>query len=142
MALAIGSKGNLVMHRQHQLHMLGYYHGKIDGIFGPLTQQAVMRFQSDHGLKPDGIIGPMTAAALDHAAGHHHEHHHVLRLGSTGPAVSMLQKKLKMSGLYTGRIDGIFGPLTDRAVREFQTAHGLVADGIVGPKTMAALMMM
>ena len=35
--------------------------------------------------------------------------------------------------------DGKFGPLTEEAVKEFQTAHGLVADGIVGAKTWAAL---
>lgn len=52
-----------------------------------------------------------------------------LRLGSRGAQVMALQKKLHL------REDGIFGPLTDEAVREFQRKNGLTVDGIVGPKT-------
>lgn len=52
-----------------------------------------------------------------------------LKLGSRGAQVMTLQKKLHL------RVDGIFGPLTDEAVREFQEKNGLTVDGIVGPKT-------
>lgn len=52
-----------------------------------------------------------------------------LKLGSRGAQVMTLQKKLHL------RADGIFGPLTDEAVREFQEKNGLTIDGIVGPKT-------
>lgn len=52
-----------------------------------------------------------------------------LKLGSRGAQVMTLQKKLHL------RADGIFGPLTDEAVREFQEKNGLTVDGIVGPKT-------
>lgn len=135
MTLHIGSRGPMVRHRQHQLKMLKYYQGQVDGIFGTLTKQAVIKFQLDHGLAADGIIGPATAAALDHAAGKAM----LLRFGSRGDMVSMVQHKLQMLGYYQGQVDGIFGPITEAAVKAFQAEHGLTPDGIVGPKTMAAL---
>ncbi|MCV7255360.1 N-acetylmuramoyl-L-alanine amidase [Mycobacterium hackensackense] len=66
----------------------------------------------------------------------------LLYIGSTGPQVSELQRRLKNAfASYAGHlpIDGDFGPLTDAAVREFQRRSGLVVDGIVGPQTAAAL---
>lgn len=50
-----------------------------------------------------------------------------------------LQAKLRGLGLYSARVDGSFGPVTDAAVRAFQRKHGLKVDGWAGPKTMAAL---
>lgn len=50
-----------------------------------------------------------------------------------------IQTKLKRWGYYTGSIDGIYGPQTKKAVRYFQSKNGLTVDGIVGPKTAAAL---
>jgi N-acetylmuramoyl-L-alanine amidase len=60
-------------------------------------------------------------------------------MGSQGESVEALQEVLSMLGYYTARVDGIFGPLTDKAVRAFQSASGLVPDGIVGPLTRSAL---
>ena len=50
-----------------------------------------------------------------------------------------IQTKLKRWGYYTGNVDGIYGPLTKEAVKYFQRRNGLSVDGIVGPKTAAAL---
>ena len=50
-----------------------------------------------------------------------------------------VQTKLKRWGYYTGTVDGIYGNLTRKAVRYFQSRNGLAVDGIVGPKTAAAL---
>ena len=50
-----------------------------------------------------------------------------------------IQTALKNAGLYQGAIDGKIGPASKRAIEAFQTAHGLKADGKVGPRTWAAL---
>lgn len=62
-----------------------------------------------------------------------------LRLGDRNDYVLHWQKYLQMCLLYTGKIDGIFGPLTEKAVKDWQKAQGLVADGIIGAKTWAKL---
>lgn len=62
-----------------------------------------------------------------------------IRRGTSGDLVVQLQRFLAKDGSSLA-IDGIFGPGTESAVRAFQKRHGLTADGIVGPKTWAALL--
>jgi len=62
-----------------------------------------------------------------------------LRRGASGTAVKELQQALARAGFNPGSVDGEFGPATERAVKAFQSANGLTADGVVGPKTRAAL---
>ena len=57
----------------------------------------------------------------------------ILKLGSSGHYVELLQKALGIT------VDGVFGPLTQTAVKSFQASHGLTVDGIVGPVTESAL---
>ena len=57
----------------------------------------------------------------------------VVKRGDRGPAVRSIQRQLGISA------DGVFGPLTERAVKRFQRRHDLVPDGIVGPLTRGAL---
>jgi len=59
--------------------------------------------------------------------------------GSTGDAVKTIQTKLKRWGYYTGDVDGIYGSLTVKAVRYFQSKNGLAVDGICGNATLKAL---
>ncbi|MBT8213728.1 MAG: peptidoglycan-binding protein [Acidimicrobiia bacterium] len=63
----------------------------------------------------------------------------MLRNGSSGDEVMALQKSLAAMGINPGPADGIFGPKTAAAVKQFQEKAGLDADGIAGPKTMAAM---
>ncbi len=63
----------------------------------------------------------------------------LLKEGSTGPAVVRLQITLKKVGFNPGRADGDFGPATTAALIGFQKSAGLLADGIAGPRTLAAL---
>ena len=60
-------------------------------------------------------------------------------IGSSGSEVTKIQTRLKEWGYYKGKVDGIFGVQTRDAVIKFQKANGLVADGIVGSKTLAAI---
>ena len=57
----------------------------------------------------------------------------VLKLGSRGNEVKVLQEKLNL------KADGIFGPLTEEAVKDFQRSNGLEVDGIVGANTLSKL---
>ena len=57
----------------------------------------------------------------------------VLKLGSRGNEVKLLQEKLNL------KTDGIFGPLTEEAVKDFQRSNGLKVDGIAGANTLSKL---
>lgn len=108
--------------------------------FDAATDTAVRGFQQDRGLVSDGIVGPETYAALQAAR---------LRLGDrlltwqtrmlVGDDVAALQERLTELGFDTGRADGVFGPLTESALRSFQREYGLRADGVCGPATLRAL---
>ncbi len=63
----------------------------------------------------------------------------LLRYGSRGESVKQVQTRLNELGYWCGSADGIFGANTQSAVKRFQRAKGLSADGIVGPKTYSAL---
>lgn len=63
----------------------------------------------------------------------------VYRRGSSGATVTEIQTRLKNWGYYTGTVDGIYGSLTERAIRYFQEKNGLSVDGVCGPQTLAAL---
>lgn len=63
----------------------------------------------------------------------------VLKQGMSGTQVRTLQTKLNSLGFNCGKVDGIFGSKTTAAVKRYQSSKGLVADGIVGAKTAAAL---
>jgi hypothetical protein len=56
-----------------------------------------------------------------------------------GPGVRAVQQQLKAQGFLAGAVDGVFGQDTAAAVKAFQAAHGLPADGVVGPQTRQAL---
>ncbi len=64
----IGSGGRDVGKLQDDLARLGYFNGRRDEAFGPLTRAAVVGFQADQGLLADGVVGPLTWAALESAA--------------------------------------------------------------------------
>nr|WP_324784504.1 peptidoglycan-binding protein [Streptomyces sp. H51] len=100
----------------------------VDGAFGTNTYNAVVAFQSANGLDADGVVGPLTWAALVVT----------VQKGSSGPAVSAVQSELNASGASL-TVDGSFGTNTYNAVVAFQSAKGLTADGIVGPLTWRAL---
>jgi N-acetylmuramoyl-L-alanine amidase len=111
-----------------------------DELFDDQLERAVRAFQQHKGLIVDGVVGVETFGAIDGARwtlGDRilvHTPGHLLR----GEDVVSLQERLNTLGFAAGRVDGRFGPQTERAVRGFQRAYGLPGDGSVGPETLRA----
>ncbi len=123
---------------QVALRAWGLYDGPIDAIAGPGTRTAVRAFQRQAGLPVDGIAGRRTRIALG-PLGRPLRARPVLATGAFGWDVSVLQYALARSGLYRWPLDGYFGAETATALRRYQRAHGIPADGVAGPQTLARL---
>jgi len=123
----VGSTGEDVRTVQYLLAVHGHP-VTVDGQFGPVTKTAVQAFQSAKGLTADGIVGNHTWEALIVLVG----------AGAGGDRVKAVQGQLATQG-WRLAIDGVFGPQTTRSIRDFQTAHALTADGIVGAQTWYAM---
>ncbi|MBQ3404643.1 MAG: spore cortex-lytic enzyme [Oscillospiraceae bacterium] len=76
------------------------------------------------------ITAILFAQAVDAAA---------YKKGSSGNTVAQIQQKLSDLGYYKGSIDGIYGSMTEKAVRNYQSAKGLTVDGIAGNNTLKSL---
>ena len=131
-----GDKGGAVAALQQRLDELEYYeYPSITGYYGPVTQQAVERFQRTNGLRADGIAGPETLSLLtsDRAQ------YFCLYPGDSGVDVKTLQKRLMELGYFSGAVTGYFGTATQKALKEFQAQSGLSADALAGKNTRARL---
>lgn len=160
--LRSGSNSEGVRQMQLKLKELGYYSGNVTGNFGNVTWEAVKAFQKASGLKADGVAGQKTLEKLYNTASPETGATDVpsldagtssdtavdtsnadttltLRVGTNSDAVKQMQQRLKELGYYSGNVTGNFGNVTWEAVRKFQKAKGLTADGVAGPKTLAAL---
>lgn len=109
--------------------------------FDAATDRAVRSFQQLRGLIVDGVVGPVTVRSLTDARWKLGDRSLAYTLSSvmTGDDVMALQTRLAELGYNTGRPDGIFGPLTDGCVREFQRHRGLEEDGVFGAATYREL---
>lgn len=134
-----GGRGPAVEDVQRRLLILGHDLGPtgVDGVFLGRTRDAVTSFQREHQLSEDGIVGAETWSALVDETFTLGDRMLYLRLPHFhGRDVRVLQEALNALGFSCGVPDSIFGPFTERAVREFQRNSGLPADGIVGPDTV------
>ncbi|MCL2023504.1 MAG: peptidoglycan-binding protein, partial [Oscillospiraceae bacterium] len=152
-SLRLGSTGQSVRSMQTYLNVIRAVYPDIpylvvDGEFGERTEEAVIAFQKQFLLVPDGIIGPITwykiveqfllltgnaSVSLEYPG-------EALSLGSTGQSVRLIQGFLaelrsRYPSLPPVTVDGIFGMETQTAVIAFQRIMGLVPDGIIGPLT-------
>jgi peptidoglycan hydrolase-like protein with peptidoglycan-binding domain len=123
---------------QVALKRLGLYNATVDGVRGPLTKAAIATFQRRRGLAVDGVVGPQTRAAFG-KRGRPAFGSRTMKRGDRGWDVAAMQYILARRGCPPGAIDAVFGPMTDTALRNFQRAFGLSADGLAGPQTIAAL---
>ncbi|WP_100374110.1 C40 family peptidase [Bacillus sp. FJAT-45037] len=150
-----GAKSSQVGNLQQALKEKGYYSHSITNVYGSITEEAVRKFQAANNLTADGIAGPQTFAALGTAAPTNPTNSNatvvesstspstttqvqssLLRDGSRGNAVTQLQDNLRSLGFFNQHSTGTFGSITAQAVRTFQVAHNLTADGVAGPQTL------
>ena len=146
--------GDVVAQLQEALISLGYLTGKADGNYGTKTMEAVKAFQKNNGLTADGTAGEQTQKALysgntkkaasqatatpkvtDAPA----SSNGTMKVGSTGADVKSVLQKLIELGFLAGKADGIYGSKTAAAVKAYQKAKKLKADGIAGQQTLASL---
>ncbi len=128
---------------QNQLMILGLYSGEINNVLDNETKAALKEFQRLAGLSVDGILGPKTKAALEKGEDSYVDIGGV-DVNDVGviiysKEIENVQQTLKELNLYNGEVDGINGTGTKSAIKEFQKLAGLTIDGVLGPKTIAAL---
>lgn len=135
-----GDRNSEVMALQQRLQRLGYFNGPTTGYYGPLTKQAVLRYQRAKGLAADGVVGTSTKSALQGQRKQAVEEpsHPIWKIGDRNSKVREIQTILAESG-YPSSTNGVFDQETQEAVRLFQQAKGLQVDGIVGKETLTAL---
>ena len=142
------ASGETVKRIQTELKALNYYSGKITGNAGEKTVAAIKSFQRKNGLTADGIAGPQTIAKIDAAyesktgkssSSATSSSASGLKLNSKGTDVRNLQQDLTTLGYYWAEITGNFGSKTEAAVKAFQKAKGLTADGVAGTRTLDAI---
>ncbi|MBQ2928832.1 MAG: peptidoglycan-binding protein [Clostridia bacterium] len=158
LTLRYPQQSTAVANMQRALAELGYYKSTIDGKFGTGTRTAVRTFQAANKLTVDGVAGPATLAKLEAMTGIDIDGsgtssggstvtgkglfggvYTTLQSGDVGSRVRTLQAALKALGFSIGTVDGDFGASTLSAVKAFQKATGLTADGKAGKKTLQKL---
>lgn len=138
--LRAGDTGDAIRDLQHRLIGAGHSitPGEL-GTFGPATERSVRDFQTARRIRVDGLVGPETWSALVESGFALGDRLLYLRRPNLrGDDVSALQTTLNRLGFDAGREDGILGPQTDNALRDFQRNAGLSLDGVAGPATLAA----
>lgn len=139
--IALGSAGPEVLDVQRRLDGVGLScDDDAPGEFGEATRRAVRVFQQQRGLSADGLVGDETWAALVEAGYQLGDRLlYLTRPYLRGDDVLELQRRLNRLGFDSGYTDGVFGPQTFDALREFQLNVGAKVDGIAGPHTLDAL---
>lgn len=119
--LSTGDKGDYVLYLQHGLRIMCCSPGSIDGVYGSGTAAAVSNFQSKYGIAQTGTCDTTTWNKLKQL-------------------IIEIQKRLQNRGYNVPLIDGIATSALAEAIKQFQEANYLTADGQVGPSTYDILM--
>jgi peptidoglycan hydrolase-like protein with peptidoglycan-binding domain len=134
--IRVGATGKAVRRLQRALRRTPNLGLVVDGVFDATLEMAVKDFQEGEGLTVDGIVGPLTWAALPDG-----RPMPLLKEGSSGEVVRSLQRVLTNGAPdqwpSPQGIDGQFGPHTKASVQGFQSFGGVAEDGIVGDRTWA-----
>ena len=138
-----GDTGDAVRNLQYTLYELGYYDGKIDGVYGQTTSDSVRSFQIENKLSPvDGVAGNATLTKLYSSsaipAAEAGDLYETVRPGDSGETVVEIQECLVDYG-YLSAVTGTYDETTEAAVKSFQSANGLKVDGICGSQTLSVL---
>jgi len=140
--IRLGARGEAVRDVQHRLLAAGFHvdADELEGVYGASTESAVRAFQRARALPSDGILGPDTWEQLVETGYRLGDRTLYLRSPAfRGDDVRELQRLLNVLGFDAGKEDGIFGPKTDRGLREFQRNVASTADGIVGLETVRSI---
>ena len=107
-----------------------------------LSPDEIRSFQQERGLHVTGELNEATARAIEEARWKLGDRSLNLQPSPMmrGDDVATLQARLTEMGFNAGRVDGIYGPATESAVKEFQKSVGAVVDGKCGPATIIALL--
>lgn len=127
-----------VVRLQVELNDAGFSAGAADGKFGAKTQKALRAYQKANNLAETGEANAPTWTSINRNADGM-KVTSVLRKGSSGTQVRYLQRALIGLGYLTGTADGIYGAKTAEAVRSYQRAYNLGADGTAGKKTLTSI---
>ncbi|MCB9747123.1 MAG: peptidoglycan-binding protein [Candidatus Omnitrophica bacterium] len=117
---------------QKLLKLYGYNPGKIDGVLGLKTRNAIERFQKDYDLEPTRFVDQLTWEKLKYFKD-------VGLVLNDELNINLIQTILHYNGYQPGKIDGKLGGKTQEAIISFQKAHGLKPDGKIGFKTLLQL---
>ena len=137
----LGDRSTAIELISNTLLRLGFITTPSD-IFDEKLTHGIKAFQQERGLTATGVINEITARSLEEARFKLGDR--VLSFNSSslmrGDDVSNLQDRLIQMGFNCGKVDGIYGANTERAVKEFQKSVGIAADGKCGPATLISLM--
>ncbi len=134
------SSGNDVKKLQLALENLGYFDGIPAGNYGSLTLNAVKRFQTKLGIESTGNADINTLRALYSSNAPASDVKSAsLKLNDTGNSVLRLQTRLTYKGYMNATLDGEYGPITQNAVKLYQSKAGLTSNGIADAATMSSL---
>lgn len=140
----LGDSGPAIAEIRGKLSQLGLLPENVDAAseeFDATLDRAVRHFQQDRGQISNGLVDATTYRLLDEARWRLGDRllSYVVTNPLVGDDIVALQRRLTELGFDVSQVDGLFGPRTDEAVREFQRNIGMPADGTCGPATFKSL---